>query len=167
MRIEFIPPVKPGYKAWIAWGALLLLALALGGVTAGVALRKLEVEAKIGTLRADRIARARPLPPPKLDASFVAMLPAATAAWQQGRFKTADALPALEQVAVPGIAIQSLEMSEAEHRVGIELSANSYDVLTDFIAALNHADTHGQWRLLKATGASGGDGLVRAGLEWQ
>ncbi|KPC55347.1 hypothetical protein WG78_01780 [Amantichitinum ursilacus] len=105
------------------------------------------------------------MPAPALSASMVALAPDALQAWQVGRFFTASALTQLEKVAKLGVQVQTLDVSEDQHRVDISLTAKDYSALADFVGALNHQDKMQGWRLLKATGTGQSDGMIHATIQ--
>jgi len=142
MNIEFIDPVLPSRRAWIAVAALGALAAVL--FAAGRIM-----EARIAVLESDARARAvasalvqatpRPEPPPYAEDLKRAL--------DRAALPEAAALKELETVAVIGIQLSSIDIDMATHTATVELQADDDRVLGEYLDQLNAGMTTPLWHI--------------------
>lgn len=143
MNIEFVEPTRPSRRAWLFAGFLWILVLILGILHLYLQSRlareqeaQRAAEARSGTNIATPIPRAPP-----------SYLEDARAALKRAALPEADALAELENVAVVGIQLKSIDVNPAVSAVFVELDASSDAVLGDYVDQLNAGMPLPKWHI--------------------
>lgn len=160
MQIDFIAPAKPGKTTYFCLGLVvvaLLVSIAMNLMTAS---HHLLVQRDLKKTQAElwRRSNASEL----RSAQSEPYVEEALGVWRQGRFQTAQALASLEDVSLPGVLVEQLELTEADRSVVVDLQAPDYGVLVKYVQLLNQQRPGQKWQLLKATQQDSQDGALRA-----
>jgi hypothetical protein len=149
MQIDFIAPKKPGKPTFICL-AIVVMALTVSVIVNLVTIsRHVLVQRDLSHSQAALWARSQANA--QRSAQSVPYADEAISVWRQGRFLTAKALTSLEEVKVPGVQVEQLELTEADRSVVVDLQAPDYGVLVSYVQLLNKQQTGQKWQLLKAT----------------
>lgn len=164
MNIEFVAPSRPTRRAWLFAGALWVAVLILGVLHLYLQVRiAREQEARRAAEASSRTPVVMPAPrasPPYLDDALAALKRAA--------LPEADALAELENVAVVGIQLKSIDVNPGASAVVVELDASSDAVLGDYLDQLNAGMQSPKWHIRRvasrtatapATGVAPGQGV--------
>ena len=147
MNIDFVDPSRPSRNAWTAVGMVWLLVLILGVLF--VYLHARVERAREGQLAAAALANtpvavAAPRVVPPYQDEAVALL-------KRAALPEADALAELENVAVIGIQLRSIDVNPAASTVVVELEAASDAVLGDYLDQLNAGMPAPRWHIKRVT----------------
>lgn len=150
MNIEFVEPSRPSRRAWLFAGALWVAVLILGVL-------HLYLQSRLAREQeARRAAEARSRMPVVTPAAHASppYLDDALAALKRAALPEADALAELENVAVVGIQLKSIDVNPAVSAVIVELDASSDAVLGDYVDQLNAGLPSPKWHIRRVASRS-------------
>ena len=147
MIIDFVEPPRPSRNAWIALGVAGMLVLVL-------AAWNVHLQTRVDRARAARLAPeslakaplALPVRPPVPFYQQEALVILKRAALPEG-----DALAELENVAVIGINLKSIDVNPAASSVVVELEAVNDMVLGDYLDQLNAGMPAAKWHIQRVS----------------
>lgn len=166
LSIDFLPPRLVPAWALVACAMALAAALATSlwaWSTYGDAnVRLLQLQAAQRDQQTAAATAAEPVNPPHVSTSYEAD---ARRAAQESGFPTAQALAALENVAMAGVTPVSVELQAESGISRVEVEFSEQQVLLKYLEELNSGEAEPRWQLLRATAKASGQATGIAVLE--